>query len=90
MLYSLQAYEHGIHYPQYTFLFYGWYGPNWWIGTAKEQEYLRTIYPDCTREQRASVVRYSLAPLQAEFLVDQDESTVISSGIVSSAIILVH
>ena len=54
------------------------------MGTEEEEEYLRTIYPDCTPEQRASVVPYSLALLQAESLDDQDESTVISSGIVSS------
>ena len=65
------------------FLFYGWYSDNWWVGTEKEQECLRVMYPGCTAEQRASVAVYSLAPLQAEFLVDQDESAVIDSGIVS-------
>lgn len=41
------------------------------------------MYPSCTAEQRASVVAYSLAALQAEFLADQNESAVIDSGIVS-------
>ena len=79
----MQAYEHGIHYPRNLFLFLGWHTDNWWIGTEREQEDIRRVYPGCTAEQRASVVAYSLAPLQSEFLVDQDESTVIDSGIVS-------
>ena len=80
----LQAYEYGIRYPQNVFLFYGWYADNWWVGTGSQQEeYLRTMYPSCTAEQRASVVAYSLAALQAEFLADQNESAVIDSGIVS-------
>ena len=80
---GLQAYQHGIHYPQNMFLFYGWYSDNWWMGTEDEQKYLLREYPGCTAEQRASVLAYSLAPLQAEFLVDQDERAVIDSGIVS-------
>ena len=82
----MQASEYGIRYPQYIFLFYGWYAKNWWVGTEEEQELLRNMpmYSKCTPEQRASVVPYSLAPLQAEFLDDQNESTIISSGIVSN------
>jgi hypothetical protein len=81
----MQAFEYGIRYPQYIFLLYGWYSPNWWVGTKEEQDNLRNIpaFSDCTVEQRASVVRYSLAPLTAEFLHDQNESAIISSGIVS-------
>ena len=79
----MQAVEHGIRYPHHVFLFYGWYTSNWWLGTEQEQDELRTMYPNCTPEQRASVVSYSLAPLQAEFLEDQNKSAVISSGIVS-------
>ena len=79
----MQAYEFGMRYPQHVFLFYGWYANNWWLGTEQEQCLLRTMYPDCTPEQRASVVPYSLAPLQAEFLEDQNKSAIISSGIVS-------
>ena len=84
-LYYVQAFEHNIRYPQYIFLFYGWYDSEWWVGTEKEQELLRntSMYSDCTVEQRASVVPYSLAPLQAEFLDDQNKSAIISSGIVS-------
>ena len=81
----LQAFEYGIQYPQYIFLFYGWYSSNWWVGTEEEQDLLGNMsaFSDCTAEQRASVVPYSLAPLQAEFLEDQNKSTIISSGIVS-------
>ena len=91
----MQAFEHGIRYPQYMFLFYGWYESNWWVGTEEEQNILRNMsaFSGCTAEQRASVVPYSLAPLQAEFLQDQNESTIISSGIVSCkslAIIMMH
>ena len=81
----MQAFEDGIRYPQYIFLFYGWYENNWWVGTEEEQDLLRNMsaFSGCTAEQRASVVPYSLAPLLAEFLQDQNESTIISSGIVS-------
>ena len=81
----LQAFEYGIRYPQYIFLFYGWYTSNWWVGTEEEQDLLRNIsaFSSCTAKQRASMVPYSLAPLQAEFLQDQNESTIISGGIVS-------
>ena len=77
----LQAYEHGIRYPQYLFLFYGWYSDNWWVGTESEQKDISERYPGCTVKQRESVVPYSLAPLQAEFLMN--ESIEIDSGIVS-------
>jgi hypothetical protein len=55
------------------------------VGTKEEQDNLRNMsaFSDCTPEQRASVVPYSLAPLTAEFLHDQNESAIISSGIVS-------
>ena len=80
---NLQAYKYNKKYPQNLFLFYGWYIDKWWVGTEEDQENLKKLYPDCTSEQIASVVPYSLAPLQAEFLMDLNESTVISSGIVS-------
>ena len=84
----LQAYKHKIQYPQHLFLFYGWYDNNWWIGTAESQKDLQKIYPSCTPEQRASVVRYSLAPALAEQLRDQNQSTVTTSGIVSLSLIM--
>ena len=79
----MQAYEHKKRYPQYLFLFLGWYDDNWWTLKGEELENVKKRYPDCTSEHIASVVPYSLAPLLAEFLSDQDESTVTSSGIVS-------
>ena len=80
---NLQAYKHKKRYPQYLFLFLGWYDENWWTLTGEAQESVHELYPDCTSEHIASVVPYSLAPLLAEFLVDQNESTVTDSGIVS-------
>lgn len=80
---NLQAYEHNKRYPQYLFLFYGWYIDKWWIGTEEDQKYLHKLYPNCTSEHIASILPYSLAPLRAEFLSDQNESTIIDSGIVS-------
>ena len=83
---NMQAYEYNIRYPRYLFLFLGWFVDKWWIGTPEEQEGLRQSEVfNCTAEQRESVLPYSLAPLQAEFLEDQDLSTVTSSGIVSQS-----
>ena len=81
-----QAYEHKVQYPRNLFLFYGWYASDWWIGTEENQKDLQKIYPSCTPEQRASVVRYSLVPVIAEQLSHQNQSTVTSTGIVSQAV----
>ena len=51
------------------------------MGTESERKDINKRYPGCTVKQRESVVPYSLAPLQDEFLMD--ESIEIDSGIVS-------
>ena len=73
--YTLQAYEQGILYPRYIFLFYGWYVDNWWVGSDSENL-------TCTAEQRAMVVRSTLAPVQDEFITDCSKTA--NSGIVST------
>ena len=57
------------------FLTYGWYAVRWWEGEEEDPE------DGCTPDQRESVLRYTLAPLQFEFLDDYNATT--DTGIVS-------
>ena len=57
------------------FISYGWYVDEWWIGPAYSSEY------NCTAEERATVLQYTLAPVQREYPADFD--TVTETGIVS-------
>ena len=53
----------------------GWYGTKWWEGPATFSEY------NCTAQQRASVLAYTLAPrLQEAYtnLTAKDESGIVS------------
>ena len=69
----MQAYEQGIFYPRYLFLFYGWYSDSWWIGSDSENL-------TCTQEERERVVRSGLAIVNDEALSDCSKN--ISTGIV--------
>ena len=72
----MQAYKQGIYYPQYLFIFIGWYSDQWWIGNENENL-------SCTVEQRERVISSSLAPLQEEYITNC--SRIVDSGIVSFA-----
>ena len=52
----MQAYEEGVSYPKHMLITYGWYGSEWWKAEATSSEF------NCTTEQRASVLPYTLAP----------------------------
>ena len=51
-----QAYYEGIKYPKNLLITYGWYGSDWWKGSAISKNF------NCTAEQRSQVLAYSLAP----------------------------
>ena len=55
---------------------YGWYGDKWWTGPT-----YYTIH-DCTAEEIATVLKYTLAPIQRDYPTDLD--AVAEPGIVSS------
>ena len=70
----MQAYAQGIHYPTHMLITYGWYGSGWWKGEATSSQY------NCTDEERASVVPYTLAPRIQESYTDltaEDESGIV-------------
>jgi len=70
-LYSLpQAYESGVHYPTHLLLYPAWYGDGWYDSDVQ-----------CTAQQKASVLPYSLGVQIFEFIANY--STVAESGIVS-------
>ena len=46
------------------FITYGWYVNNWWTEPATSAKY------NCTAEERATVVPYTLAPVVPEFPAD--------------------
>ena len=70
---NAQAYHLNITYPRYMFLTYGWYKYKWFAEEVQGDE--------CTPAQRESVLPYSLAILQDEFLTNLSTTTDI--GIVS-------
>ena len=57
------------------FITYGWYAPKWWEIAGDSRKY------NCTAEERASVLTYTLAPLIPEFPTGVD--TVAEPNIVS-------
>jgi hypothetical protein len=59
----------GFHYPKYMFITYGWYVNNWWTGPGFSAEY------NCTDEQRATVLPYTLAAIVPEFPTEFDVLT---------------
>ena len=58
---SPQAYKKGYRYPQYMFLTYAWYPPQWWYPETS---------PDfnCTGEERLEVLNHTLAFLHFPFV----------------------
>ena len=70
-----QAYIRGFHYPKYMFLTYGWYASKWWEIAGDSSKY------NCTAEERASVLTYTLGPLIPEIPTGVD--TVAEPNIVS-------
>ena len=54
---------------------YGWYANNWWTVPATSSQY------NCTAEERATVLPYTLAPTVPEF--PTDFSALAEPGIVS-------
>ena len=59
--YILQAYRLGFRYPKYMFITYGWFSNNWWTEPATSSQH------NCTAEERATVLLYTLAPIVSEF-----------------------
>ena len=43
---------------------YGWYADNWWTEPATSSQY------NCTAEERATVLLYTLSPIVPEFPTD--------------------
>ena len=70
---TLQAYKSNMTYPRYMFLTYGWYEDRWFAEEVQGD--------DCTPAQRESVLPYTLAVLQDEFLTNL--SAITDTGIVS-------
>ena len=70
----LQAYNEGLRYPKYLFLLYGWYEQNWWMKDPGDML-------NCTKEERETVLEYSLAIQVDEFITD--DSAIADTGIVS-------
>ena len=70
----MQAYAQGIRYPTHMLITYGWYSNGWWKGAATSSQY------NCTDEERASVLLYTLAPIIQESYTDltaEDESGIV-------------
>ena len=70
---NAQAYSLNMTYPRYMFLTYGWYGDRWFAEEVQGDE--------CTPAQRESVILYTLAVFQDEFLTNL--SAITDTGIVS-------
>ena len=73
---NIQAYRRDFRYPKYMFITYGWYVDKWWEGPPTIREY------DCSAEERASLLPYTLAPLAPEFPDGMDtraEPNIVSS-----------
>ena len=69
----VQAHSLGMTYPRYMFLTYGWYGDRLLAEEVQGDE--------CTLTQRKSVLLYTLAVIQEEFLTNL--SAITDTGIVS-------
>ena len=63
----------GMRYPRYMFLTYAWYDDGWWEEEDEED--------GCTSVQRQSVLPYTLAATQDEFLSNFSATT--DTGFVS-------
>ena len=70
---NAQAYKSNMTYPRYMFLTYGWYEDRWFAEEVQGD--------GCTPAQRESVLLYTLAVLQDEFLTNL--SAITDTGIVS-------
>ena len=55
-------------YPKYLFLTYGSYESKWWIAPLDED-----VYHQCTPEQRAEVLQYSLAVRQLQDSIEDSD-----------------
>ena len=71
----IQAYKQGLRYPKQQFLIIGWYGDGWWIEPESERKL------DCTPEEIAKTLDYTLGTLAADFYTN--ESLVTEGGLVS-------
>ena len=54
---------------------YGWYVDEWWTGPATSSQY------NCTAEERATILPYTMGPALSEFPADLDAEA--EPGIVS-------
>ena len=61
-----QAYRSGFHYPKYIILTFGWYVRNWWKADRLS---------NCTIQEKASALQYSLATVPFQFPTPDDEHT---------------
>jgi hypothetical protein len=62
-----EAYRRGFHYPKYVIITFGWYVRQWWEMDAPST--------NCTAEERAHVLLYSMAAVSSQFPREQDEYT---------------
>ena len=76
----MQASAEKKYYPRYQFVLIGWYGVNWWVGSASEQKRLMDQY-NCSVEDRKRVLQHSLTIIYDQFI--SNFSKVVDSGIVS-------
>ena len=73
----IQAYGGGFLYPKYMFITFGWYPNQWWEMPTNTSQY------NCTADQIAEVLRYTLAPAIQE--IPLDPHFVAEPGLVSTA-----
>lgn len=64
-----QAYKHGVMYPQYQLLVYGWYSDGWWRETDPQRDL------GCSQEEMNTALQHALAPIQAEFYTNKSLPT---------------
>ena len=71
----MQAYKQGLRYPKQQFIILGWYGDGWWMEPESERKL------DCTPEEIAETLDYTLATQSPEFYTNT--SLVTEGGLVS-------
>ena len=70
----IQAFKRGWQYPQYVYLFYGWYRDQWWFPVKEDNI-------TCNSSQMEQVIERSLIITQCPEILNRSEITDI--GIVS-------
>lgn len=75
----VQAYKQNIRYPKYMLITYGWYSNGWWVGPGSDGQF------NCSTEERASVLQYTMGPIQQEFFTEATQHVVTETGLVGVA-----